>query len=149
MSEADSATPAATEIETVASEPAEQSPAVPVQERVVSNEEVMIAQALSRIKNSPSSLKRQARLSSRSWTRSKRQTKSVSGTPSRSSSRTKRSFHRLRSCRKSWPRPRAQPSQNQAKRKRPGQKSARFSDLITNAAFRHTIFLKKERVEGT
>ncbi len=58
MSEADSATPAATEIETVASEPAEQSPAVPVQERVVSNEEVMIAQALSRIKKQSKQLEK-------------------------------------------------------------------------------------------
>ena len=59
MSEADSATPAAIEVETVASEPAEQqSPAVPVQERVVSNEEVMIAQALSRIKKQSKQLEK-------------------------------------------------------------------------------------------
>lgn len=58
MSEADSATPVATEVETIASEPAEQSPAVPVQERVVSNEEVMIAQALSRIKKQSKQLEK-------------------------------------------------------------------------------------------
>lgn len=59
MSEAESATPAAIEVETVASEPAEQqSPAVPVQERVVSNEEVMIAQALSRIKKQSKQLEK-------------------------------------------------------------------------------------------
>ena len=59
MSEADSATPAAPEIETVASEPAkQQSPAMPVPERVVSNEEVMIAQALSRIKKQSKQLER-------------------------------------------------------------------------------------------
>ena len=62
MSEADSATPAATEVETVASEPAEQSPAVPVQERVVSNEEVMIAQALSRIKKQSKQLEKTSRI---------------------------------------------------------------------------------------
>ena len=59
MSEADSGTPATIEVETVASEPAEQqSPAVPVQERVTSNEEVMIAQALSRIKKQSKQLEK-------------------------------------------------------------------------------------------
>ncbi|MGI0020660.1 MAG: hypothetical protein ACREAY_09345 [Nitrososphaera sp.] len=60
MSEADSGTPTATEVETVASEPVEQ-PAVPVQERVVSNEEVMIAQTLSRIKKQSKQLEKTGR----------------------------------------------------------------------------------------
>jgi hypothetical protein len=63
MSEADSGTPATIEVETVASEPAEQqSPAVPVQERVTSNEEVMIAQALSRIKKQSKQLEKTSRI---------------------------------------------------------------------------------------
>ena len=63
MSEADSGTPATIEVETVASEPAEQqSPAVPVLERVTSNEEVMIAQALSRIKKQSKQLEKTSRI---------------------------------------------------------------------------------------
>jgi hypothetical protein len=63
MSEADSGTPATIEVETVASEPAEQqSPAVPVQERVTSNGEVMVAQALSRIKKQSKQLEKTGRI---------------------------------------------------------------------------------------
>lgn len=64
MSEADSGTPATIEVETVASEPAEQqqSPAVPVQERVTSNGEVMVAQALSRIKKQSKQLEKTDRI---------------------------------------------------------------------------------------
>jgi hypothetical protein len=68
MSEADSGTPATTEPvlegeqQQIASEPTEQPAATPVQERIVSNEEAMIAQVLSRIKKQAKQLERTSKV---------------------------------------------------------------------------------------